>query len=118
MRDDLKQQRISVARTQLESGLKPATVALRLQIRFAIGRTVAYEIIKDASNIIQASDDGPSEAESAEPVDSADLVNEILYDARRCLAAGDYANGCKLIAAADRVKRWGGQDGPDGPAWA
>lgn len=113
-----REQRVSVARTQLESGLKPATVALRLQVRFAISRATAYRDITDASNAIQTSDDGPSSEECKAPVDATDLVNELLYDARRCMAAGDYANGCKLVAAADRVKRWHGQDGPDGPAWA
>ena len=111
-------QRISFARSQLESGLTPATVALRLQVRFSIGRSTAYDVVKDAGNTIHASDDGPSSEELAKPLNTEDLVSQLNYDVQRCLAAGDYANATKLIAAMDKVKRWRGQDGPDGPAWA
>ena len=111
-------QRISFARSQLESGLKPTTVALRLQVHFNISRATAYRDVVAADDETTASDDGPSSDELAAPVDSADLVTELLYDARRCMAAGDFGNGCKLIAAADKVKRWHGQGGPEPPGWA
>jgi hypothetical protein len=106
MMADNRKQRLSVARSQLEAGLKPATVALRLQVKFAISRSTAYADVNAASNEIQQSDDGPAGWE--QPDNSADLVHRLLYDADLCLAAGQYGDACKLIGAADRVKRWNG----------
>jgi hypothetical protein len=112
---DKREQRLSVARSQLEAGLKPAVVALRLQVKFAISRSTAYLDLKEASNEIQTSDDGPSTEEQSAPVDSEALVCRLLYDADLCLAAGKFGDACKLIGAADRVKRWRGVGGPEGP---
>jgi hypothetical protein len=103
---DNRRQRLSVARSQLEAGLKPATVALRLQVKFAISRSTAYADVAAASTEIQQSDDGLADWE--QPGNGADLVHRLLYDADLCLAAGKYGDACKLIGAADRVKRWSG----------
>jgi hypothetical protein len=101
-----REKRLSAARSQLEAGLKPAAIALRLQVKFNVSRATAYRDITDASNDLHASDDGPASDEQLD--NGSDLAHRLLYDADLCLARGQYADACRLVSAADKVKRWHG----------
>ena len=106
--ETVRLQRVSVARTQLESGLKPATVAVTLQVRFHISRSTAYADIHAAHQEIEASEDGPTSEEQLDPIDPADIQAQIAYHLNLAFAQGDIKSATSLINALDKAKRWNG----------
>jgi hypothetical protein len=101
--------RVAMAREMIEAGLSDSTIARRLQIKFNIVRSTAYVDLRNAHDQIAADDDGPAE----HVPDTADLIASLLLDGRNCLEAGDFNGMTKCINAANVLKRWGGQDGPE-----
>jgi len=113
-----KEQRISVARTQLESGVPLAAVVTNLQVRFGIARSTAYVDANAAAAEIDKSDDGPSQEEHADgPADPDDVLGILNYHLHIAHANGDTKSLCALVASIDRVKRWRGTGQPNS-AWA
>ena len=102
-----KEQRLSKARTQLEAGIKPATVATALQVAFHVSRSTAYGDIAEAHKQITASDDGPA-AEELEAIDPADIQAQLAYHLNLALAQGDIKAATALVSAIDKAKRWNG----------
>ena len=102
-----KEQRTSKARTQLEAGIKPATVATALQVTFRISRSTAYADIAEAHKQIELSDDGPA-TEELEAIDPADIQAQLAYHLNLALAQGDIKAATALVSAIDKAKRWNG----------
>ena len=105
-------QRIAMAQAMLEGGLPTSSVAMRLQHELRISRATAYRIVHEAHKLIEASDDGPAQAELAAPLDPDTIEREFSYAMRLALAAGNVSDACKALKAIDTVKRWRGAGGP------
>ena len=116
--DPMHEQRISVARTQLEAGVPTAAIATTLQARFGISRATAYRDVGAASAELQKSDDGPSQDEcDAGPADPDDVLGILNYHLQIAHANGDTKALCAVVASIDRVKRWRGTGQPNS-VWA
>lgn len=114
----MQEQRISVARTQLEAGVPMAAVATTLQARFGVSRATAYRDIGAAAAELDASDDGPSQEEHADgPANPDDVLGVLNYHLQIAHANGDTKALCAVVASIDRVKRWRGTGQPHS-AWA
>jgi hypothetical protein len=103
----IREQRVSVARTQLEAGIKPASVAVALQVRFHVSRSTAYDDITKAHKQIETSEDGPA-SEELEAIDPADIQAQLAYHLNLALAQGDIKAATALVSAIDKAKRWNG----------
>jgi len=104
----IREQRVSVARTQLEAGIKPASVAVALQVRFHVSRSTAYDDIAKAHQQITESEDGPASEELADTIDPADIQAQLAYHLNLALAQGDIKAATALVSAIDKAKRWNG----------
>lgn len=110
-------QRHSYARAMLERGCRVASVATMVSARFQVSRSTAYQDVRAASEEIAASEEGPAESETLQPLDVETIQGQLAHLIDVAAAAGDIKGVCQLVKAADSAKRWNGYQTPQG-SWA
>jgi len=101
-------QRHSYARAMLERGCRVASVATMVSAKFQVCRSTAYADVRAASEEIAASDDGPADTETCQPLDAETIQGQLAHLIDVAAAAGDIKGVCQLVKAADAAKRWQG----------
>lgn len=103
-------QRHSYARAMLERGCRVASVATMVSAKFQVSRSTAYADVRVASEEIAASDDGPADAETLQPLDADTIQGQLAHLIDVAAASGDVKSVCQLVKAAETAKRWQGYE--------
>jgi hypothetical protein len=101
------QQRVSYARTLLESGVNVQTACTMLQAKFPVSRSTAYKDVGSANAEIAKSDDGPAEEDPTIDMDS--LQAQALHMFNVSVAQGNVKDACQAIKALDTILGWNGR---------
>lgn len=109
-------QRLTIARSYLEAGVKPAQVATLLQARFGVARSTAYKDLAEASQQLELSDDGPASDEAGPDVESLQAL--LAHRLTVACGVGDAKEISALVKALDTAKRWSGTLQTTAGPWA
>jgi hypothetical protein len=100
------EQRQSVIRGWLESGITHSSAATMASVRFHISRSVSYDAIRQAQQTIDASDDGP--AESEQDLEPLSILATLQHHFNIAAASGDVPAMAKLVQSMDKARAWRG----------
>ena len=98
--------RYSVIRGWLESGMRTSAVSTMIQARFSVSRATAYSDIQKVSQTIQDSDDGPAESEDC--FDPETTLAALQHQFNIASAVGDVKSQTQLVKSIDTVLKWRG----------
>ena len=100
------EQRQSVIRGWLESGIAHSSAATMASVRFGISRSVSYDAIRQAQQTIDSSDDGP--AESEQDLNPLSILATLQHHFNIAAASGDVPAMAKLVQSMDKARAWRG----------
>lgn len=100
------EQRQSVIRGWLESGITHSSAATMASVRFGISRSVSYDAIRQAQQTIDSSDDGP--AESEQDLEPLSILATLQHHFNIAAASGDVPAMAKLVQSMDKARAWRG----------
>lgn len=100
------EQRQSVIRGWLESGITHSSAATMASVRFGISRSVSYDAIRQAQQTIDSSDDGP--AESEQDLEPLSILATLQHHFNIAAASGDVPAMAKLVQSMDKARSWRG----------
>ena len=100
------EQRQSVIRGWLESGITHSSAATMASVRFHISRSVSYDAIRQAQQTIDSSDDGP--AESEQDLNPLSILATLQHHFNIAAASGDVPAMAKLVQSMDKARAWRG----------
>jgi hypothetical protein len=100
------EQRLSVIRGWLESGITHSSAATMASVRFSISRSVSYDAIRQAQQTIDSSDDGP--AESEQDLEPLSILATLQHHFNIAAASGDVPAMAKLVQSMDKARAWRG----------
>lgn len=100
------EQRQSVIRGWLESGITHSSAATMASVRFSISRSVSYDAIRQAQQTIDASDDGPAEFE--QDLEPLSILATLQHHFNIAAASGDVPAMAKLVQSMDKARAWRG----------
>ncbi len=98
--------RYSVIRGWLESGMRTSAVSTMIQARFSVSRATAYSDIQKVSQTIQESDDGPADEEDCFDPDT--VLASLQHQFNIAAAVGDVKSASQLVKSIDTVLKWRG----------
>ena len=101
------EQRQSVIRGWLESGINHSSAATMASVRFQISRSVSYDAIRQAQQTIDASDDGPAESEQ-DDLNPLSVLATLQHHFNIAAASGDVPAMAKLVQSMDKARGWRG----------
>jgi len=101
------EQRQSVIRGWLESGINHSSAATMASVRFSISRSVSYDAIRQAQQTIDASDDGPAESEQ-DDLNPLSILATLQHHFNIAAASGDVPAMAKLVQSMDKARAWRG----------
>ena len=98
--------RYSVIRGWLESGMRTSAVSTMIQARFSVSRATAYSDIQKVSQTIQESDDGPADSEDC--FDPETVLASLQHQFNIASAVCDVKSASQLVKSIDTVLKWRG----------
>ena len=101
------EQRQSVIRGWLESGITHSSAATMASVRFQISRSVSYDAIRQAQQTIDSSDDGPAESEQ-DDLNPLSILATLQHHFNIAAASGDVPAMAKLVQSMDKARAWRG----------
>lgn len=110
------QQRVSYARTMLETGINVQTTCTMLQVKFKVSRSTAYTDVRTADLELRESEDAPEHfdlegkrLDDISPLDPVTLQAQAVHLYNCAVADRDIKGALQAIKALDTILGWNGR---------